>query len=92
MGEHQADHVAGDQRRDLDVPDGVGAEDFVVDFPGGGAEEVGGAGPERVGEEEAELRLLLEDEEAEVVGDEIGERDRDQGVRCLLYTSDAADD
>ena len=47
---------------------------------GGGAEEVGGAGAERVGEQVGELGLLLEDEEAEVVGDEVGEGDRDQGV------------
>ena len=33
-----------------------------------------------VGEQVAELRLLLEDEEAEVVGDEVGEGDRDQRV------------
>ena len=38
------------------------------------------AGPERVGEQVGELGLLLEDEEAEVVGDEVGEGDRDQRV------------
>ena len=38
------------------------------------------AGPERVGEQVGELRLLLEDEEAEVVGDQVGEGDRDQRV------------
>ena len=36
------------------------------------------AGPERVGEQVGELGLLLEDEEAEVVGDQVGEGDRDQ--------------
>ena len=37
-------------------------------------------GAERVGEQVGELGLLLEDEEAEVVGDQVGEGDRDQGV------------
>ena len=80
MGEGEADHVADDEGADLDVPDRVRAEDLEVDAPGGGAEEVGGRGAERVGEQVGELRLLLEDEEAEVVGDEVGEGDRDQRV------------
>ena len=37
--------------------------------------------PERIGEQEAELGLLEVDDVAEVVGDEVGERDRDERVR-----------
>ena len=51
-----------------------------VDAARGGAEEVGRRRPQRVGEQVGELGLLLEDEEAEVVGDQVGEGDRDQGV------------
>ena len=79
MGEGQAGDVADDEGADLDVPDRVGADDAEVDA-GGGAEEVGRRGAQRVGEQVGELGLLLEDEEAEVVGDEVGEGDRDQRV------------
>ena len=80
MSEGQAEDVADDQRHDLDIPDRVGAEDLEIDPGGGSAEQIGRRCTERIGEQVGELRLLLVDEEAEVVGDEVGERDRDQGV------------
>ena len=64
-----------------------GAEGAEVDAVFGGAEEVGGRGAEGVGEQVGELGLLLVDEEAEVVGDEVGEGDRDQGVGEAALTS-----
>ena len=64
--------MADDERTDLDVPDGVGADERVVDARARGPEEVG-AVAERIGEQVGELGLLLEDEEAEVMGDEVGE-------------------
>ena len=55
-------------------------QDRVVDPGVGGSEDVV-AGPERIGEQEGELGLLEVDDVAEVVGDDVGERDRDEGVR-----------
>jgi hypothetical protein len=41
MSQDQRDDVSDDERRNLYVPDGIGADDVVVDPPGCGAEDVG---------------------------------------------------
>src|ERR1700743_3758012 len=50
VGEGQADDVADEERRDLDVPDDVRGQGAEVDAVFGGAEEVGRRGAQGVGE------------------------------------------
>src|SRR6202000_1204691 len=78
VGEGQAEDVAEQGGGHLEGPDDGRGQGVEVDAVFGGAEEVGGRGPQGVGEEVGELGLLLVDEEAEVVGDQVGEGDRDQ--------------
>ena len=77
--EDHAGDVADHDRRDLDVPDRGRRDEREVDDPVARTEEVP-AEPERVGEAE-QPELALQHEEREVVGDDVGQHDRDERVR-----------
>jgi hypothetical protein len=71
-------HVPDDDESDLPVPGGVGPDDGVVDLAAGGAEQVG-ALAERVRGQEGDA-LALEQQQREVVGRDVRERDRHERV------------
>ena len=72
--------MARDQGGHLDVPGELRGDQSVVHPATGRPEEVGGAIPEGIGEQEGELGLDLEGEQAEVVGHQVGECNRDQDM------------